>query len=144
MDLPDELLLYIALWCLPAEAMNLFLGCFDEETMLAELKKRKDCYLWNGVDKVPKDVKWVIIIPGVKSIDNWAFADCRSLTSVHIPDSVTTIGASAFRVCKALTSIHIPDSVTEINEYLQTHPTCLLYTSPSPRDRQKSRMPSSA
>ena len=25
-----------------------------------------------------------------------------------------------------------------------THITCLLYTSPSPRDRQKSRMPSSA
>ena len=24
------------------------------------------------------------------------------------------------------------------------HPACLLYTSPSPRDRQKSRMPSSA
>ena len=24
------------------------------------------------------------------------------------------------------------------------HPSCLLYTSPSPRDRQKSRMPSSA
>ena len=29
-------------------------------------------------------------------------------------------------------------------EAYQTHPTCLLYTSPSPRDRQKSRMPSSA
>ena len=26
----------------------------------------------------------------------------------------------------------------------QLHGTCLLYTSPSPRDRQKSRMPSSA
>ena len=26
----------------------------------------------------------------------------------------------------------------------ETAPTCLLYTSPSPRDRQKSRMPSSA
>ena len=26
----------------------------------------------------------------------------------------------------------------------QTHPTCLLYTSPSPRDRTRSRMPSSA
>ena len=25
-----------------------------------------------------------------------------------------------------------------------SHPSCLLYTSPSPRDRQKSRMPSSA
>ena len=30
------------------------------------------------------------------------------------------------------------------NQQHQTHPTCLLYTSPSPRDRQKSRMPSSA
>ena len=27
---------------------------------------------------------------------------------------------------------------------LQTHPTCLLYTSPSPRDRTRYRMPSSA
>ena len=27
---------------------------------------------------------------------------------------------------------------------MQTHEACLLYTSPSPRDRQKSRMPSSA
>ena len=26
----------------------------------------------------------------------------------------------------------------------KTHKSCLLYTSPSPRDRQKSRMPSSA
>ena len=33
------------------------------------------------------------------------------------------------------------DQVLENN---QTHPTCLLYTSPSPRDRTRSRMPSSA
>ena len=31
-----------------------------------------------------------------------------------------------------------------INEYPQLLGDCLLYTSPSPRDRQKSRMPSSA
>ena len=30
------------------------------------------------------------------------------------------------------------------NRYLGKGVTCLLYTSPSPRDRQKSRMPSSA
>ena len=30
------------------------------------------------------------------------------------------------------------------NENYETITTCLLYTSPSPRDRQKSRMPSSA
>ena len=30
------------------------------------------------------------------------------------------------------------------NEIVESLKTCLLYTSPSPRDRQKSRMPSSA
>ena len=32
----------------------------------------------------------------------------------------------------------------KIKPFLQNSTTCLLYTSPSPRDRQKSRMPSSA
>ena len=31
-----------------------------------------------------------------------------------------------------------------LNTFTNTPNTCLLYTSPSPRDRQKSRMPSSA
>ena len=31
-----------------------------------------------------------------------------------------------------------------IDDELKNDSTCLLYTSPSPRDRQKSRMPSSA
>ena len=31
-----------------------------------------------------------------------------------------------------------------IDEFYSLFNTCLLYTSPSPRDRQKSRMPSSA
>ncbi len=43
-----------------------------------------------------------------------AFRDCTSLTSVTIPNSVTSIGGSAFEVCTSLTSITIPDSVTSI------------------------------
>ena len=38
------------------------------------------------------------------------------------------------------TTVSIPDATPKPN----TPNTCLLYTSPSPRDRQKSRMPSSA
>ena len=37
-----------------------------------------------------------------------------------------------------------PDPVYHIHEGSLRYETCLLYTSPSPRDRQKSRMPSSA
>ena len=43
-----------------------------------------------------------------------AFAFCKSLTEVKIPDSVTSIGDSAFCGCASLTNIEIPDSVTSI------------------------------
>ena len=41
----------------------------------------------------------------------------------------------------ALIYLKMPQKVSEI---LDNMISCLLYTSPSPRDRQKSRMPSSA
>ena len=50
----------------------------------------------------------------VKNIMDSAFYDNDNITSVLIPDSVTTIGSSAFSNCSGLTSIIIPDSVTEI------------------------------
>ena len=50
----------------------------------------------------------------VTTIGNSAFEDCASLTSVTIPDSVTTIGSAAFAGCTSLTSITIGDSVTSI------------------------------
>ena len=51
---------------------------------------------------------------GTKTIADSAFIDCNSLTSITIPDSVTSIGYLAFWHCSKLTSITIPDSVTSI------------------------------
>ena len=51
---------------------------------------------------------------GTKTIADSAFIDCNSLTSITIPDSVTSIGYLAFWGCSKLTSITIPDSVTSI------------------------------
>lgn len=47
---------------------------------------------------------------------DFAFAECSSLTSVTIPDSVTSIGTSTFEYCRNLTSVTIPDSVESIGE----------------------------
>jgi hypothetical protein len=46
-----------------------------------------------------------------------AFDGNDALSSVTIPDSVTTIGARAFSGCSRLTSVTIPDSVTKIGWY---------------------------
>ena len=50
----------------------------------------------------------------VKAIASNAFYNNDTITSITIPDSVTTIGSSAFEGCSSLTSIYIPDSVTAI------------------------------
>ena len=42
---------------------------------------------------------------------------CSGLTSITIPNSVTSIGNSAFSYCSGLTSITIPNSVTSIGDY---------------------------
>ena len=52
----------------------------------------------------------------VVSVGGYAFACCYSLTSVVIPEGVTSIEDEAFANCGSLTSITIPESVTTIGE----------------------------
>ena len=59
-----------------------------------------------------------ITIPNtVTTIDERAFQNCSGLTSVIIGNSVTTIKMCAFSGCSKLTSIKLPNSITSIDEY---------------------------
>ena len=50
----------------------------------------------------------------MKSIGDYAFRRCSALTSVTIPNSVTSIGGRAFELCYGLTSVTIGSGVTSI------------------------------
>ncbi len=54
---------------------------------------------------------------GYSSDHIYPFKDCQKITSVIIPNSVTSIERHAFRACSGLTSVTIPNSVTSIGEY---------------------------
>ena len=64
-----------------------------------------------------KAITSVIIPNSVTSIEREAFKGCSRLASVTIPNSVTSIGDDAFAWCDSLTSVTIPDSVTSIGDY---------------------------
>ena len=59
----------------------------------------------------------VTIPNSVTSIGEGVFYNCSGLTSVTIPNSVTSIGDEAFLDCIGLTSVTIPNSVTSIGAY---------------------------
>lgn len=70
----------------------------------------------NIVSNVYKNGKGTITFDGeVTCIDTEAFRDCRSLTSIDIPSSVSVIYRGAFHGCSSLTSIDIPSSVSRIH-----------------------------
>ena len=73
-----------------------------------------DTYLVEAVDKT---LSTYSIKKGTKWIGSSAFEGCSSLTSVTIPNSVTSIGEYAFRNCSKLTSMTIPNSVTSIGNH---------------------------
>lgn len=60
----------------------------------------------------------VTIPDSVTSIPDAAFVNCSELTNISIPNSVTYIGLSAFSSCTSLKSITLPSSLRSISEAL--------------------------
>ena len=63
-----------------------------------------------------KSLRSLVIPNSVTSIGDYAFSGCRSLKSLVISNSVTHIAVGAFLSCTSLSSVVIPDGVTSIGE----------------------------
>ena len=61
-------------------------------------------------------LKEAIITSGEKILD-YTFASCSNLTTVTLPNTVTTIGKGAFSHCTKLTNFILPNTVTTIEQY---------------------------
>ncbi|MBQ6936490.1 MAG: leucine-rich repeat domain-containing protein [Clostridia bacterium] len=91
--------------------------CFDDLqscVMQADLSMEDDGEYW---EQDFSDLTTITIPDSVTSIGYSAFSGCTNLTTITIPDSVTSIGNFAFIECTNLTTITIPDSVTSIGDF---------------------------
>lgn len=80
-----------------------------------------------GYPNPGNDVSGDLVIPSVVTdgnveytvikIGEWCFWNRTGLTSVTLPETLTTIGGRGFDTCTALTEITIPNSVKSIGDY---------------------------
>ena len=61
-------------------------------------------------------VKEYVLGEDVKSIGEFAFAECPNLITVHLSEGLTSIGSSAFYLCSNLTEINIPSTLTSLGQ----------------------------
>lgn len=72
---------------------------------------------YTGVVTVPATVEHDGTVYAVRGIDDRAFQACTSLTSVILPEGLTTVGGYAFNQCSALDSVALPSTLNEIGRY---------------------------
>ncbi len=65
---------------------------------------------------VPLSLRRIIVGEGSEIIPEFAFADCKYLTDVILPESLVSVGVRAFAYCRSLGKVTIPGGVETIGD----------------------------
>lgn len=123
---------------IPAGTTSVDVGAFSYCDKLTEIAVASDSPYYTSVDGVlfNKDMTELVCYPkgkqettyeipdSVITIKKEAFINCN-LTSIGIPNSVTTIEECAFQCCTSLESITIPKSVKKVDDWMFRNCTSL-------------------
>lgn len=108
---------------LPDSVNSIEAGAFSGHKTLKRVSLPAHCSIGGGAFEqcealesvtVRKDAGAGASAPENAEIGEQAFAECRKLTHMEVPDGVKTIGVRAFDTCLAMKTIEIPDSVEKI------------------------------
>ena len=110
------LLANIALWAYDFRFGDLYYNITSDTTVEVTYQEDWGFDNYSGLTTtiIPETITYDGTTYSVTSIGGSAFAQCKSLMSISIPNSVTSIGYGAFVQCYSLRSITIPDGVTRI------------------------------
>ncbi len=91
---------------------------YDNGTLTFTGECGSDYYYYFDISSEEKEyVRSVIFTEGVKSLGDLSFDGCMNLTTVVLPDEITSIPSRLFLNCSSLRTIKIPDSTEIIGEY---------------------------
>ena len=113
-----------AAWAYDIEVDGIYYNIRSMTDLTVEVTSGDNKY--SGDIVIPSTITYKSKTFTVTSISSMTFM-LSDLTSIVIPNSVTSIGSNAFNHCRGLTSITIPDSVTRIAD--STFYNCLNLTS---------------
>ncbi|MBQ3219210.1 MAG: leucine-rich repeat domain-containing protein [Clostridia bacterium] len=86
---------------------------YNIENNLKYLGNENNKYLYLA-GTISDDIKYAMINSNCRFIGNCAFDDCNYLTSIEIPNSVTSIDTWAFLCCGSLTKVSLGENLTTI------------------------------
>ena len=87
---------------------------YDADTQSAIVTKGDITY--KGSIVIPPSVSYKGREMNVTEIGERAFSDCRELTEITLPRTITAINGYAFSGCEGLKKLEIPKSVKKIND----------------------------